>query len=123
MSDQPLQVGLSVIPLYLERRLKVYGVTENEVDSLATRNTQATTFYSVGAFVLSAALGIWINAVFYTQTPPTAEVAKYLGAPIFIVISGALFWLGWRTDRSRKSTWDAIKSESASRSGGTSASA
>jgi hypothetical protein len=113
-NSEPFQIGSSLVPLYVERKMKVYAITESEVESLSTRNAQATAFYSAGAFFLSAALSVWVNAVFYTDLPPTAVVAKYFGAPLILLIALILFGLGFHATKSRKSTWEAIKLESVS---------
>ena len=113
-ADPPLQIGSSLVPLYVERKMKVYAVTESEVDSLSTRNAQATAFYSAGAFFLSASLSVWVNAVFYTDIPPAASVAKIYGAPLVLILAIVLFALGLHAAKSRKSTWEAIKRESGS---------
>jgi predicted membrane channel-forming protein YqfA (hemolysin III family) len=109
--ETPLQLGSSLIPLYVERRMKIYAVPEFEFDSLATRNTQGTTFYSVGSFLLSAALSVWVNAAFYTETTPTAFVMMVFVAPLVTLLAVVFFWLGWHNTKSRQSTWDRIKSE------------
>jgi hypothetical protein len=111
-SQTPLQLGSSLTPLYVERRMKIYAVPEFEFDSLATRNTQETTFYSVGSFLLSAALSVWVNAAFYTEITPPAFIMMIFVAPLVTLLSGVFFWLGRQNGKSRQSTWDRIKNES-----------
>jgi|SRR6185312_13271437 len=93
MTDQPLQIGSSVIPLYVNRQMKLYLVTETEFESLSSLNGQATGFSSVGSAMLSLALSIWINAVFYTEMPPEAHVAKMFVAPLLLILA-AVFFIG-----------------------------
>jgi hypothetical protein len=81
---------------------------------LSTLNAQTTTFVSIGLALISIAVSIWVNAVFYTEVPPAAAVAKVLVSPILLLVGLALFWLAWRASKSRTSTWNAIKTESAS---------
>jgi hypothetical protein len=114
-TNPPLQIGSSLVPLYVERQMKVYAVTEGEVESLSTLNAQTTIFYSVGSFLASAAISIWVNAVFYTEIPPAALVAKYIVAPLVLLVSSAFFFLGWHATRSRRSTWEVLKRESSGR--------
>ena len=52
MTDQPLKLGSSVIPLYVERQMKVYAVTEGEFNSLSTQNTEMTIYVTVGFAIL-----------------------------------------------------------------------
>src|SRR5258708_3293459 len=105
MTDQPhapedagtLQIfGSSLVPLYVERKMKVYALTETEFDSLATRTAQATAFYSVGSFLLSAAISVWVNSAFYTEVPPAAFALKLFMAPLVVAVACAAFWLGWK---------------------------
>ncbi len=111
-NNAPLQIGSSLVPLYVERQMKVYAVTEGEVGSLSTLNAQATVFYSAASFSLSAAISIWINAIFYTELTPAAAVAKLYVAPAILLLAAVLYYLGWHATKSRRSTWDAIKRES-----------
>jgi hypothetical protein len=94
--------------------MKVYAVPEFEFDSLAVRNTQGTTYYSIASFLLSAALSVWVNAAFYTEVPAAASVMKTYAAPLVLVVSVLFFFLGWMSGRSRQSTWARIKAESVS---------
>jgi hypothetical protein len=112
ISNPPLQIGSSLVPLYVERQMKVYAVTEGEVASLSMLNSLSTAFYSSGSFTLSAAVGIWTNAIFYTDVPPAALVAKWYVAPFILLATAVLFFLGWRASKNRRSTWDAIRLES-----------
>lgn len=112
MTDQPLKLGSSVIPLYVERQMKVYAVTEGEFNSLSTQNTEMTIYVTVGFAILSAAISIWVNSLFYTDVPPSAYVAKIYVAPAGIALSLVCFILAWYIHRARNSTWAAIRSES-----------
>ena len=112
----PLQVGSSVVPLYVERKMKVYAVTESEFASLSSLNAQTTIFTSVGFAILSAALSIWVNALFYTDVPASAYVAKVYIAPATVFIGLVFFVLAVYAHRARQSTWAQIKSKSSSSS-------
>src|SRR5258708_4114808 len=110
----PLQVGSSVVPLYVERKMKVYAITDSEFESVSMLNAQTTIFSSIGLAILSAAGSIWANAVFYTEAPPAAIVAQKYVAPFGVLLALCFFLLAWRAVKSRKSTWERIKEESAS---------
>jgi hypothetical protein len=122
MTDQPspqsepnqLQLGSSVVPLYVERRMKVYAITDSEFSSVSMLNAQTTTFFSIGLAILSAAVSIWINAVFYADAPPAAVVAQKYVAPCGVLLALSFFWLAFRAIQNRQSTWERIKEESAS---------
>lgn len=118
MTDQSQSTGLqilgsSVVPLYVERKMKVFAITESEFASVATLNAQTTMFCSIGFAILSAALSIWINGIFYTEVPPTAFVAQRFVAPFGVLLAVAFFWLAWRASKTRETTWTRIKEESA----------
>jgi hypothetical protein len=115
MSSSALQIGSSVVPLYVERQMKVYAVTESEFVSLSTLNTQTTVFFSVGMWFLGTVISIWANAVFYTETPPVAVLAKTWGAGAAVIIAVVFFGLALHAMSRRSSTWKAIKNESSSR--------
>jgi hypothetical protein len=106
-------LGSSVVPLYVERKMKVYAITESEFASVSTLNGQTTMFASIGFAILAAALSIWINAIFYTEVPPAAMIAQKYVAPISVLIALSFFWLSWRATQTRQSTWNTIKAESA----------
>jgi len=106
-------LGSSVVPLYVERKMKVYAITESEFASVSALNGQTTMFSSIGFAILSAALSIWVNAVFYTDVPPAAMLAQKYVAPIGVLIAASFFWLSWRATQTRQSTWNTIKTESA----------
>jgi hypothetical protein len=116
MTEQ-LQIGSSVVPLYVERRMKVYAITESEFASVSAINGQTTMFVSIGFALLSAAFSIWVNAIFYTEIPPAAMVAQKYVAPIGVLMALSFFWLAWRAMKTRQSTWNTIKAESALLSG------
>ena len=107
-----LQVGSSLQPLYVERRMKVYAITESEFNSLSTLNSQTTIFSSVGFAILSAGISIWINALFYTDVPAPAYVAMVYIAPATIVLALVFFYLALRASGARESSWVQIKNES-----------
>ena len=118
MIDQPQSTGLqilgsSVVPLYVERKMKVFAITESEFASVATLNAQTTMFCSIGFAILSAAVSIWINGMFYTEVPPTALIAQRFIAPFGARLAAAFFWLAWRASKTRETTWTRIKEESA----------
>lgn len=104
--------GASVQPFYVQRTMKVYAINEHEVQTLSSLNAQATVFFSLGSFFLSAALGIWTNAAFATEPSAMSQVANMFIAPGCLVVAVAFMILGWVAMRSRNSTWQTIKNES-----------
>jgi protein-S-isoprenylcysteine O-methyltransferase Ste14 len=111
----PLLIGSSVVPLYVERRMKVYAITESEFGSLSTLNAQTTMFSSIASLVLGIAVSIWVNALFYTEMPAPAYVAKVFVAPILVLIAVAFYYLAWHARKNRTSAWSVIQAESVAR--------
>jgi hypothetical protein len=60
-------------------------------------------------------VSVWVNAIFYTEIPPAALIAKVYIAPAGLLLSLVFFFLAYRTARNRASTWERIKAESVSR--------
>ena len=108
MTEQPLHLGSSVVPLYVERQMKIYAVTDSEYSALSTQNNQTTIFSSVGFSVISIAVSIWVNSLFYQEIPPVAYLAKMFVAPAVFVLSLVFFWLAYQAHRAGNSTWDSI---------------
>jgi hypothetical protein len=105
-----------VVPLYVERKMRVFAVTEGEFASLSSLNAQTTSFSAIGMAILGSAVSIWVNALFYTDVPPTAYVAKVYVAPAGVLLAIVFFCLAIYAHRARRSTWTQIKSESSSSS-------
>lgn len=104
--------GAIVRPVYVERRMKVYAVSEHEAQTISSLNAQQSSFFALASFCGTIGLSVWINAIFYTETPPAAMVAKYMGAPVALVIAAVFVYLGVVALRGRHKTWETIKNES-----------
>jgi hypothetical protein len=84
--------GATVTTVYLEREVKAYAIQEHEFETLSMMNSLSSAFFAIGAFLLSAAISVWVNALFYETMPPTAEVAyKYVAPGVFVL--GFIFLL------------------------------
>jgi hypothetical protein len=97
---------------YATRTVKVFSITEGEVDSIATTNTQSTAYFSTFSALASLGLSVYVNAAFYDQVTPAGKVLMYVGAPVLITLSLLFAGLGFYIRRRRSSTWDRIKRES-----------
>jgi hypothetical protein len=103
--------GATISAAYGKREVKTYPVLENEFDNLSSLNTLAIVFFSVGSFLLSAAIGVWVNAVFNVQLTPAGEVASKWVAPGVLVLSVVFYALGLWANHRGASTWQKIKRE------------
>lgn len=105
-------VGATITHTYAERAVRVYGVSESEIDALAMYNTLATVFVAVMSSLIAYAIGIWTNAAFAEKLTPAGEVLSKVVGPWLCVLAGVFallaIWAIWR----RHSTWKEIKKES-----------
>ena len=99
-------------PLYMGRTMNTYPVSEPEMEFISMLNAQATVRYSAATFIFGIALSIWINATFYEQLTPLAQLTTRYGAPFFLFISALFAIGGGMAQYQRGSIWDKIKAES-----------
>lgn len=103
---------------YLQRFMKAYPVTENEIGMLDHYSGQKALFFSIGTFFLGLACEVKFHAVFAHQTgTPTPEAhalatwgfgAFVVLAAVFGIVGGIAAWRG-------HSAWKHIRGESAER--------
>jgi len=103
--------GATVTTVYLVREVKAYAVQEHELETLSMMNSLASSFFAISAFLLSAAISVWINALFYETMPPRAQVAYEYVAPGVLVLGIIFLSLGVWANRKRASTWKTIKGQ------------
>lgn len=96
---------------YMGRTMKCYPVHENEMESLATLNTEATTFFSVASAAIALGAGILTNAAFAETLTPTAMVSCMIIAPVLGALALVFLGLGFYTTRRRATLWKRITSE------------
>lgn len=93
--------------------MKVYGVLESELKTLAMFNTLATVGVSVASFFTALAAGVWTNAAFASgPVPPEGAVLTKFGVPVLLGIAavavGVAIWAFWN----RHETWKEICAQS-----------
>ena len=103
--------GATVTTVYLEREVKAYAVQEHELETLSMMNSLASAFFAISAFLLSAAISVWVNALFYETMPPRAEVANKYVAPGVLILGLIFVLLGVWANYKRASTWKTIKGQ------------
>jgi hypothetical protein len=68
--DQELSIsasapaGATVTAIYLERQVYAYAIQEHEVETLSMMSTLSSAFFALSAFLASAAVSVWVNALF-----------------------------------------------------------
>jgi len=103
------QRGATITNAYVGREMKAYAVFETEIQTIAFFNTLATIFFSVGAALLSYAIGIWTNLFFVTPPiPAKGEVLADIVAPILCVLAAIFFILGVWALLSKRDVWKGI---------------
>ena len=104
--------GGIIKPLYSERQMKCYTVTDEELGSVSVWNAQTTTFISVGAFILSLGIGFLVDGLFTESLTAVGQLLQMVVGPICVLLSGVFFYLGWQARRTRKNLVDKIKQQS-----------
>src|SRR5271163_470713 len=83
----PAVEGASVQVQYAKRIMRMYAINENEVRNIASYNSQATVYFSLASFLLSATVSIYANAIFYTDLTAAGQLAEKYVAPILVVVA------------------------------------
>ena len=97
--------------LYGERSMKGFPVTEDELDTISTYNTQTQTFIGVGSFFASLLVGsIWDPIMAVTLTP-AGELLAVIGPWIFSGAALVFYFLAWRSNRARANMVERIKNQ------------
>jgi hypothetical protein len=107
--------GAIVTTAYVERQVKVLAVLENEVNSFSIFNTLTTAFVSAGTSLISIAAGISASGMFAEKLTPEGVVLFHFGAPLLCAFGLLMYYLANWAYRTRKSTLDAIRGESKSK--------
>jgi hypothetical protein len=91
--------------------MRMYAINESEVTTISSYNAQATAYFSLASFLLSASVSIFTNGIFYSNLTPAGQVAENYAAPILVVIAAFFAYLGVSAIRNRSSLWENIKRE------------
>jgi hypothetical protein len=98
---------------YLQRKMKAYAVTENEMSMLDYYSSQKTAFYSAATFFLGLAFDVRFHSAFSHETPtPEAHLLATWGLGIFIVAAIACAFAGYRAGLRGEKSWNVIREES-----------
>jgi len=92
--------------------MRAYAVYEDEVASLSYLNTQSTIFFMLASALISFAVSIWVNAVFYTGLTPAGELATRYVAWALLVLGLVFAALGAHALFARVRAWRNIVSGS-----------
>jgi ABC-type transport system involved in multi-copper enzyme maturation permease subunit len=89
--------------------MKVYPITESDVLTLKLTTALSATMFAIGAAFIGYAINIYVNASFYTELTPQAQVMVKAGAPLSLAVGVAFFVAGAVATISRWITWARVK--------------
>lgn len=102
-SNQPT-IGEIVTPYIASRDMKMYAITEDEVNSISTASTLRSIFFSLAFAIAAFAASIWLPVQIaggsdaLPQMTAVVQVLYQFALPILVVVAvilgvcGALFW-------------------------------
>ena len=83
--------GSKMQPLYRERKLKCYLVTEGDLSHLSLANWLVTGLAAIGSFLLSQAMQISLSASFSPEMTPAAKVLTGYAGPLMYCLAAVAF--------------------------------
>ncbi len=104
--------GATVKSVYVTRKVTVYGIQEQEIDSLSTLNTSMNVYLTLALTVLFFGLSPIVNAAFSDKLNDSGRLALYYVTPLCALISLGFFFMCWHASATRASTWKRIKDQS-----------
>lgn len=110
--QQTIAAGSSVTPVYTRRNMTMYALTESEVSTISSVNTQVSVDFALSSFLFSAALGVYTNSIFYNELNAAGSLAKYYAAPITFALGLVFLVRGVAGVRRRSKLWSGLKAES-----------
>ena len=102
--------GAVVEPVYTERHVMHYAVTDHELSSIANLNTQTTIFASVGSFLLAVGISI-VVALLVEDENADITLSLVIVTGIAFFLSACVYGLAYQAFRARNSELDSIRGE------------
>jgi len=104
--------GATVEPVYSQRKMKCYTVTESELRQIGLSNLGITGMFSLGAAFLAFGLDVFKDTLLAESVPDAAQAIVSYVQPICFFVSASFFILGLLTIRWRSGLMQLIKDES-----------
>ena len=98
--------------LHTERRMRVYGVTENELRTLTIINLAVAFLFSLGTGFVSFGLDLHKDVLMTSPLPPSAGVLADIARPLAFLVGGAFYLAGGSAWWMRRGFIEQIKQES-----------
>jgi hypothetical protein len=105
--------GASVNPIYTRRNMTMYALTESEITTISQLNTDVSLHFSIASFLLSMALGVYTNALFYDKLNSAGSLAQGFAAPLVLLLGMVFAIRGLFGLKRRSDLWSKLKTESA----------
>lgn len=80
--------------LHTERRMKVYGITENEIRTLTVINVAVVVLFSIGTGCIAFGIDLHKDLLLTPNLPEQAQVLKSVLRPLSYISGGVLYLLG-----------------------------
>lgn len=107
--------GAGLKPLYLERQVKAWAITEPELDMVGTLDRMTTLFSSLATLAAGFNLGVWWNVA--TTPDPKVQSVGHLVMPIVWVAAAIFAGLVIYFESSRRSHIKGIQRDTTTREG------
>lgn len=104
--------GGTIQPLYSERKMRCFTVTNSELHQLSFANGLMTVFFSIGSAFLAFGLDITKDVILSTSVPGEAKTIVNLAQPLLYALGIAFYVAGVLTVIWRRSMLNVIKDES-----------
>ena len=104
--------GATVEPVYSQRKMKCYTVTESELRQIGLSNLGITGLFSLGAAFFAFGLDVFKDTLLAESVPDAAQAIVSYVQPICFFVSASFFVLGLLTIRWRSGLIKLIKDES-----------
>src|ERR1700694_957567 len=79
--------GAQILPVYAQREMTSYAVTDHELDTLALANTGVVFSWSLATFLLGVAVSIWIGVSIAASDTETTRLLARVIAPVLAVLA------------------------------------
>ena len=104
--------GSTLQPIYSQRRMRCYSVTESELLQIGIANIGITACFSIGSALMTFWLDIFKDTRLATEIPEDVQTALAYIQPIIFFVSLAFFSTGAAAIWWRKRLMDLIRQES-----------
>lgn len=88
--------------------MKVFGILESELSTIALCNTLSTACFSLSAGSAFCAIGIWAEAVFAEKLTPAGDLLATVGFWGLLILAMVFAGIAMWAHNRKGSTWETI---------------